>query len=89
LAGAGNDGRFLCGRHTQLLFAVKHTSASNVSQFHYTQLITGALISYLVWHDKPGLPMLAGGSLIIVSGLLIALAARNVKPVLSPDAAFR
>jgi drug/metabolite transporter (DMT)-like permease len=85
----GMMGVFCAAGTLSFYFAVKHTSASNVSQFHYTQLITGALISYLVWHDKPGLPMLAGGSLIIVSGLLIALAARNVKPVLSPDAAFR
>jgi drug/metabolite transporter (DMT)-like permease len=28
--------------------ALKHTSASNVSQYHYTQLITGALVSYLL-----------------------------------------
>jgi hypothetical protein len=69
--------------------AVKHTSASNVSQYHYTQLLTGALISYLVWHDKPGLPMLAGGSLIIGSGLLIALAARNAQPALLPDIAMK
>jgi drug/metabolite transporter (DMT)-like permease len=47
-------------------------------------LLTGALISYLVWHDKPALSMLAGGSLIIASGVLIALAARNGKPALSP-----
>jgi drug/metabolite transporter (DMT)-like permease len=69
--------------------AVKHTSASNVSQYHYTQLVTGALISYFVWHDKPGLPMLVGGSLIIGSGLLIALAARNAQPALRPGVASR
>ena len=57
--------------------AVKHTSASNVSQYHYTQLLTGALISYIVWHEKPGLPMLAGGALILGSGVMIALAARK------------
>jgi hypothetical protein len=57
--------------------SVKHTSASNASQHHYTQLMTGALISYLVWHDKPGLPILVGGLLIIGSGLTIALAARK------------
>jgi drug/metabolite transporter (DMT)-like permease len=50
-------------------------------------LLTGALISYLVWHDKPGLPMLAGGSLIIGSGLLIAVAARDAQPALSPGVA--
>lgn len=61
-------------------FAVKHTSASNVSQLHYIQLLTGALISYIAWHDKPGLPMLIGGSLIIGSDLLIALVARNTQP---------
>lgn len=58
-------------------FAVKHTSASNVSQYHYTQLVTGALVSYLVWRDKPSVEMLAGGALIIGAGLAIALAARK------------
>ncbi len=61
--------------------AVKHTSAANVSQYHYTQLVTGTLISYLVWHDMPGLYVLMGGSLILASGLYIALAAREVVPL--------
>ena len=69
--------------------AVKHTSASNVSQYHYTQLLTGALISYFVWHDKPGIPMLVGGSLIIGSGLMIALVARNAQAPVLPDIAIR
>jgi len=60
--------------------AVKHTSASNVSQYHYTQLLTGALVSYLVWHDRPGLSMIAGGTLILGSGVLIAVAARRAQP---------
>lgn len=57
--------------------AVKHTSAANVSQYHYTQLLTGTLVSYLVWHDKPGLYVMAGGALILGSGLYIAVAARQ------------
>jgi drug/metabolite transporter (DMT)-like permease len=61
--------------------AVKHTSAANVSQYHYTQLITGTLVSYLVWHDKPGLYVLMGGLLILGSGLYIAVAAREVVPL--------
>jgi drug/metabolite transporter (DMT)-like permease len=69
--------------------AVKHTSASNVSQYHYTQLLTGALISYLVWHDKPGWSLWVGGALIIGSGLMIALAARRAQPVMLPDIAIR
>lgn len=58
--------------------AVKHTSAATVSQYHYTQLLTGTLVSYLVWHDKPGLYLLIGGSLIFGAGLYIAVAARKV-----------
>jgi drug/metabolite transporter (DMT)-like permease len=61
--------------------AVKHTSAANVSQYHYTQLLTGTLISYLVWHDKPGFFVLAGGALIFGSGLYIAVAARTIVPL--------
>ena len=61
--------------------AVKHTSAANVSQYHYTQLVTGTLVSFLVWHDKPGLFVLAGGALILVSGLYIAVAAQIQMPL--------
>ena len=59
--------------------AVKHTSAGNVSQYHYTQLLTGAVVSYLVWHDKPSVWIVAGGTLILGSGVLIALAARQTE----------
>jgi drug/metabolite transporter (DMT)-like permease len=52
--------------------AIKHTSASNVSQYHYTQLLTGALISYALWHELPTLWMLAGAALIVGSGAYIA-----------------
>lgn len=52
--------------------AVKHTSASNVSQYHYTQLLTGAVVSYLAWRELPTLWMVAGSVLIVGSGLYIA-----------------
>ena len=61
--------------------AVKHTSAANVSQYHYTQLITGTLVSYLIWHKPPGMFVLVGGALIFASGLYIAVAARGVVPL--------
>lgn len=60
--------------------AVKYTSAGNVSQYHYTQLITGSLLSFLIWHDRPGLPVIAGGLLILGSGVLVAMAAGKVRP---------
>src|SRR5580704_1702762 len=61
--------------------AVKHTSAANVSQYHYTQLVTGTLVSYLIWRDKPGLYVLLGGTLILASGLYIAVTARQMLPL--------
>jgi drug/metabolite transporter (DMT)-like permease len=61
--------------------AVKHTSAANVSQYHYTQLLTGTLLSFLIWHDKPGLFVVLGGSLILGSGLYIAVAAHSLVPL--------
>ena len=82
-------GTFCAAGTLSFYFAVKHTSASNVSQYHYTQLLTGALISYLVWHEKPGLRMLIGGSLIAGSGIWIALAARQAQTALRPSAAGR
>jgi drug/metabolite transporter (DMT)-like permease len=61
--------------------AVKHTSAANVSQYHYTQLITGTLFSYLIWRDKPSFYVLLGGTLILASGLYIAVTAREMSPL--------
>jgi len=61
--------------------AVKHAPAATVSQYHYTQLPTGALVAYLIWHDEPTPWMVAGGTLIVAAGLYIAVAAaRSQKP---------
>jgi drug/metabolite transporter (DMT)-like permease len=62
--------------------AVKHTTGANVSQYHYTQLITGTLVSYLIWHNKPGAYVVMGGLLILASGLYVAVgAAQDVLPL--------
>jgi drug/metabolite transporter (DMT)-like permease len=80
-AGLASMGLF-CALGTLCFYiAVKHTSAANVSQYHYTQLITGTLVSYLIWHDKPGMFVLMGGALIFASGLYIAVEARRVAPL--------
>ena len=52
--------------------ALKHTSAANVSQYHYTQLLSGAIVAYLIFREKPTRSMLAGAILIVGSGLYIA-----------------
>ena len=81
LAGLFAMGLF-CALGTLCFYiAVKHTSAANVSQYHYTQLLTGAVVSYLVWHDKPGWYVVMGGLLILTSGLYVALSAREVVPL--------
>lgn len=65
-----------CALGTTCFFiALRHTSAANVAQYHYTQLVTGALMAYLVWHQKPTLYVVIGGILIAGSGLSIAWAA--------------
>lgn len=61
--------------------AVKHTSAANVSQYHYTQLLTGMLLSYLICHDKPGFYVLLGGALILGAGLYVAVSMHDVVPL--------
>jgi len=72
-------GVFCAAGTSSFYFAVKHTSASNVSQYHYTQLLTGTVVSYFVWHEKPGLWMLLGGMLILGSGAMIAMTARRAE----------
>lgn len=66
----------LCALGTLCFFiALRHADAATVAQYHYTQLVTGAVMAYLVWHQKPTLFMLVGGVLIAGSGLSIAWAA--------------
>jgi len=55
--------------------ALKHTTAATVSQYHYTQLLSGALLGYLIWHTKPTVFMVLGGVLIAAAGLYIAVTA--------------
>jgi len=57
--------------------ALRLTTAANVAQFHYTQLVAGALIGYGIWHEIPTWHMAAGAILIIGSGLTIAQKAQS------------
>lgn len=80
-AGLFATGFFWAAGTLCFYIAVKHTSAANVSQYHYTQLVTGTLVSFLVWHDRPGVFVLMGGALILASGLYIAVGAQGVVPL--------
>lgn len=87
LAGLATMGAFCAAGSICFFIAVKHTSASNVSQYHYTQLVTGALISYLLWHSLPTFPMVVGGALIVASGLYIAILASRGSGTAGPSKA--
>lgn len=64
--------------------ALRHTTAATVAQYHYTQLLTGALLAWLIWHTRPTLSMVLGAVLIVASGLYIAVTApRSAIPAMS------
>lgn len=54
------------------MIATKHTTTATVAQFHYTQIISGAIIGFLVWHEVPTPYLVAGSLIIIAAGLYIA-----------------
>ena len=64
----------LCALGNICIFvALKRTTAATVSQYHYTQLVVGSIVAFLLFHEKPTLWMLGGAVLIIAAGLYIAL----------------
>ena len=66
--GASCAGGALC-----VFRALRLISPSTVTQYHYTQLVTGSLVSWLLWRQPPTLSMVLGGILIAAAGLYIAL----------------
>ena len=59
-----------------MAWAMQIGPTATVSSFHYSQLITGALFGYLIWHDVPAWNLIVGAGVIIASGLYIAHHAR-------------
>jgi drug/metabolite transporter (DMT)-like permease len=51
---------------------IKYTSAVTAAPYHYTQIISGALIGYVVWHEEPKFYFWIGMSLIVLTGIYIA-----------------
>ena len=56
-----------------MFIALRSTTAATVSQYHYSQLVSGALVAYLFFDEVPTVWMLAGAVLIIASGLYIGV----------------
>ncbi len=57
--------------------ALRHTTSANVAQYHYSQLLTGAALAYLIWRERPTLAMWAGAVLIVAAGSYTASLSRS------------
>jgi drug/metabolite transporter (DMT)-like permease len=60
--------------------AIRLTTAATVSQFHYTQMVAGTVLGFLIWHDVPAWHTVIGAGIIIASGLYIAAQRRGQGP---------
>ena len=66
-------GIFCAGGALCVFRALRLISPTTVTQYHYTQLLTGSLVSWLLWRQPPTVSMILGGGLIAAAGLYIAL----------------
>ena len=62
--------------------AYKLAPAATVAPFQYSQIVTGALVGYFIWHDLPNIHTLIGAAIIIASGIYIITHARKSALVL-------
>ena len=61
--------------------AYKLAPASTVAPFQYSQIVTGAIIGYLIWGDVPSWHLVAGAAIIIASGVYILRHTQAKSPV--------
>ncbi|MDR3425275.1 MAG: DMT family transporter [Alphaproteobacteria bacterium] len=57
--------------------ALQNTVSTNVAQLHYTQIISGAILGYLIWHEVPTWNLITGSLVIIASGMIVAAQAHR------------
>lgn len=57
--------------------ALHNTVSTNVAQFHYTQIIFGAIFGYILWHEVPTWNLIVGAGIIMAAGLVVAMQARK------------
>lgn len=77
VAGFGNIGQL------SLTHAFKLAPASQVSPLGYSGLIFAGLIGFYLWHEAPSQWTIAGTSLIVIAGILVARERIEPKPALS------
>ncbi|MDR3449343.1 MAG: DMT family transporter [Alphaproteobacteria bacterium] len=57
--------------------ALGGTAATNVAQIHYTQIISGAIMGYAIWHEVPTWNLIVGSIIIVASGIIVTHQARQ------------
>ncbi len=50
-----------------------------IAPIHYIQMVLAILIGYMVFNDVPDIWMIAGGTIIIASGILLIFSKNNIK----------
>lgn len=58
--------------------AYKNATAAAVAPFHYSQMITGAVLGFLIWGNLPNLWLICGSAVIIASGIYLVRHERRV-----------
>jgi len=65
-------GAFNLGGNFAYTLGVKYAPAATVAPFHYTQIISGTLVAFLVWHEMPKFHFWIGVVIIVATGIYIA-----------------
>ncbi|MDR3450964.1 MAG: DMT family transporter [Alphaproteobacteria bacterium] len=62
--------------------AYKNAAAASVAPFQYSQMVTGALVGYFIWADKPSPALLVGAAVIVISGIYLVRHERRLSRAL-------
>lgn len=65
--------------------AYRMAPAATVAPFQYSEIITGGLIGFLIWHDVPTAHLLFGAVIIIGSGIYIITHSRKSAAILKEE----
>ena len=57
--------------------SLKHAPAAVVAPYHYSQLLSGAVVAFFIWHEIPTPQLVFGALLIIASGVYMAMHSRT------------
>jgi len=80
-------GGVLYGGYLFLIIGSRIGELSFISPFKYISILIAIVYGYLIWGDKPTLTMLAGASVIVVSGIMLVSSEkrRNRSTVLTSE----